>query len=500
MIRKTDNSAIQSYLEDSSNLKGGFAANVTIPDNADELSAVLKEANADRVCVTVSGAGTGNSGGRIPFGGIVVSTERLNACGEVYSDPNGTFIKCEAGLRVSELQERLSKAGYFYPYDPTEQNAFIGGTIATNASGARSFKYGATRSSVQELKILLADGRQIRLKRGVTYADGLNIRLPYGNAGETIEVPIPSYKMPGTKNSAGYFAMPGMDVIDLFIGQEGTLGVIVEATIRVLKKGGIFGCFVFFKENDRAITFSRDAAEISRKNRGSGSDINAISIEYFDKNALDILRSGFPNIPGDALACVFVEQETLPDTEGDVMASWTDFIGLYEVRDDCVWAGQNAKEISLFKKMRHYVPEKMNELVRQRNMSKVSTDLAVPTDSFPAMLKGYEDLLSSSGMQSFLFGHIGDSHLHMNLLPANREEYKTAKDIAMKLIKMSVGLGGTVSAEHGIGKSRREYLKILYGDKGVSEMLETKRALDPNFILNRGDVFDIPLDLLKEGR
>ena len=238
MLTKSQPDEIQSFIEDSSHVRGGFAERVLFPETAEEVAEVLLQASTDRTPVTISGAGTGTVAGRVPFGGIVLATDKLNQIKEiVHDDFGGGHAVAEAGVILGDLQRAVESEGLLYPPDPTERSCFLGGTVATNASGARTFKYGPTRNYVERLKISLANGEVIDLRRGELYADAngrIAVTLP---SGQSIETQLPTYRMPQVrKNASGYYVSPGMDAIDLFIGSEGTLGVIVEIEVRLLPK------------------------------------------------------------------------------------------------------------------------------------------------------------------------------------------------------------------------------------------------------------------------
>src|SRR5205823_916039 len=238
MLTKSQPDEIQDFLTDASYVHGGRAERVVFPETATDVAAILAEASATRTPVTVSGAGTGTVAGRVPFGGIVLATDKLNRIMSITcsSDSGGRAV-AEAGVILQDLQRAVDAEGLLYPPDPTERGCFLGGNVATNASGARTFKYGATRNYVERLKIVLATGEMIDLRRGAMRADEngrMRIRLLFGRL---IEVPLPTYRMPAVrKHASGYFIEPGMDAIDLFIGSEGTLGVIVEVEVKLLPK------------------------------------------------------------------------------------------------------------------------------------------------------------------------------------------------------------------------------------------------------------------------
>ncbi len=476
MLVKDDPQSFRSYLEDSSNLKGGRADRVIIPQSAAEIPSILKDANSKKISVTISGAGTGQAGGRIPFGGMVLSTEKLNIIKKIVNLNEGGYVVTEPGVLIGDLKAACGKEGLFYTYDPTEQTAFTGGTIATNASGARSLRYGPTRKYVEALEIILADGSRLSLKRGDIRAKQRKLEFEAG--GKRYKIRIPSYKMPATKSSAGYYAEDNMDLLDLFVGQEGTLGIIIEARLRLLRTPpSIFSCFAFFTSLREAWDFARSAR-----------DIGPLSIEYFDENCLELLRVKYANVPDESAAAVFFEDE-IADGEDAALVKWEKILSGHGVSTGRTWAAMNEKNRRDFLEKRHFIPEQMNEMAKRSGFPKVSTDLAVPIEKNEVMMRFYSDRLQKSGLRHFIFGHIGDAHLHVNMLPSDRAGYEKAGKLRLEFVKKSISLGGTVSAEHGIGKTKREFLKLLYGEKGVREMLEVKKTFDPNLILGRGNIF-----------
>ena len=226
---KTAPDEIQDHLRDTSNMPGGHAERLVMPSSIDEVRAVMCEASEKNIPVTVSGARTGTVGGAIPFGGWVVSLEKLNKIKSV--DRDAMRMVVEPGATLTEVKRAADAGGLLYPPDPTEWSCQIGGTIATNASGARSFRYGATRNWVNALKVVLADGDLLELRRGEVFSDDGVLRLVTAS-GREITAKAPTYQRPNvTKNASGYYSAEPLDAIDLLIGSEGTLGVIVEAEL-----------------------------------------------------------------------------------------------------------------------------------------------------------------------------------------------------------------------------------------------------------------------------
>jgi D-lactate dehydrogenase (cytochrome) len=494
MITKSKPDEIQSFLLDASFMPGGHALRVELPEDAQEIAVILGEATRSKTPVTVSGAGTGTVGGRVPFGGILLATDRLNRIKSVIAEEKGGYAVAEAGVVLRDFQQAVDAEGLLYPPDPTERSCFIGGNVATNASGARTFKYGPTRRYVERLKIVLATGDVIDLRRGELRADSAGlIRIPL-SSGRVIEAQLPSYTMPRTrKHAAGYFVEPEMDVIDLFIGSEGTLGVIVEVEVRLLPKPeGLLSGVVFFKSEERLLAFVSEARARSLQSRagGRGPSIDARALEYLDRESLGFLRQKYDTIPSEAVGAIFFEQETMAATEDPLMTEWLSLLERHQALTDASWFATNEPDQAKLREFRHALPVLMNEWFSRHNQRKVSTDMAVPDEAFAGMLRFYQDSLRHSDLRYTIFGHIGDNHVHVNILPRNNDEATKAREIYLTFIRRAVAVGGTISAEHGIGKIKRDYLRELYSDAQLGEMAALKRAFDPAGILGRGNIIE----------
>ncbi len=502
MLTKTALDEIQNFFVDASNLPGGAANNVFFPENARQISEILRDATAMKTPITISGAGTGTVGGRVPFGGAVLSLDKLKQIKEIAKSPNGGSGIVEAGVLLSDYQKATDAANLFYPPDPTEWTAQMGGTVVTNASGARSFKYGATRDFVTRLEIVLPTGEIINLRRGEVFADKNNrLRLPVSSCGEVLIINLPTYKMPATrKHAAGYFYKPGMDAIDLFIGSEGTLGVVTEIETRLLPKPeNVLSGVVFFKNEKQLLNFVIEARKISFVTRAGEvqspkfkvqSRIDARVLEYFDRNSLEFMRAKFAQIPENIAGAIFFEQETTAETEENLLEAWFELLEKHSAETDESWFATNAADLNKMREFRHALPVAVNEFIVRHKQRKISTDMAVSDAEFSAQLKFYQETLRESGLQSVTFGHIGDNHLHVNILPRDEREARLAKQIYGRFVARTCIVGGTISAEHGVGKLKKPYLNAMFGERYLSEMAAVKRALDPAGILGRGIMFD----------
>jgi D-lactate dehydrogenase (cytochrome) len=497
MIRSADHDTIRPYLKDASNLTGGYASEVVFPEDEKEVVQVLDEARRTGTPVTVAGNGTGLVGARIPFGGIVLSTEKLGGLRKVYQTSyDSGYAVAGPAITLRALQEAVSARGFLYPPDPTEQNAFLGASVATNASGGRTFKYGATRRWVKRIRVVLATGDVLELRRGESVAGKEGYIFLNGHR-NSFEVKLPQYRMPEGKHSAGYYVAPGMSALDLFIGSEGTLGVVTEVEVGLIPEPQeIFSGIVFFGSEENAWHFADHARCKSMKNRASQrkDQVDASALEYLDSQSLEILRSAYAQIPQKARAAIFFEQEIQTVSGTNLVEQWFRLCKGHQSLFDQSWFGKSPKEHAEFRVFRHAIPVLVNRILRQHHQMKIGTDFTVPNERFFDLFTLYRQSLNDSGLQYCIFGHIADNHLHVNFLPRNKEEADRGWLLYRKIARQIIEWGGTISAEHGIGKVKREYLLDMFGRSGLQEMALIKKELDPLVILGRGNI--IPEEFL----
>jgi len=495
---KTQADELQNYLTDASNMQGGHADKLFIPETSEEIAEILKEANEKKIPVTVSGARTGTVGGAIPFGGFVISLEKFNKIKEI--NKAELFAVVEGGVILNDLNKAVEAENLFYPPDPTEWSCQIGGTVATNASGARSFKYGATREFVEELEIVLANGEILNLKRGEILSENGFIEIETAS-GTRIRAKLPTYRQPDTrKNTSGYFSGDKIDAIDLFIGSEGTLGIITKIKLRVLPKPeSFFSGIIFFENESDLLNFVWEARGLSFQNREikdqkpktkDPNRIDASLIEYFDEKALKFISEKFPEVPENAKGAIFFEQETDAETEDSLLEQWNELLEKSNADLEQSWFTTTEQDREKMRSFRHALPVSVNERIVRYKQKKVGTDMAVPDDKFASFLRFYKEKLADSGLEYVIFGHIGDNHLHANMIPKTETEATKARHLYGRFIAQSIMLGGTISAEHGIGKHKSKYLYVQYGERFLNEMAELKKAFDPQGILGRGNMFD----------
>jgi D-lactate dehydrogenase (cytochrome) len=472
MIRKTDPQTIAPYLKDASNFSGGHADEVVIPETTAELIEFLKK---NRLPVTVAGAGTGLTASRIPDSGVIVSLEKFNTIGEI----GDAEIDVGPAVSLKDLKLHLQQnSDYFYPPNPTETLASFGGMVATNASGSRSYKLGVTRDYVLSADIVLVDGRSVTLNRGSSTSDPMVM-----DDGSEVSFPDIDYSSPSFKNAAGYYIQPGMDWLDLFIGSDGTLGLFTRIRLKLLPRPEEFvSGILFFDREESCWELVEKLRSVERKN------ISPCSLEYFDCFSLKKLKKNHVNIPINAKAALFFEQDVSEIEDYDsILETWFEFLTQENVSLDDSWFAQNSSDVQRFHEFRHDIPILINEENSRQGRVKIGTDMAVPDEYLIEMMCFYRKELSASGLEYVVFGHLGDNHLHINLLPSP-EEMDRAKSLYELLVNQILKWGGTISAEHGVGKLKKSYFAKMVGREVLQDLRKVKNAFDPDGLLGTGNI------------
>ena len=426
---------------------------VARPETINDVIELVKKAAADRMPVTSAGAQTSTTGASITDKGMLLSLRALDEIKDL--DVKSRTVRVGPGAIVGDIKKHAAAAGLLFAPDPTsEEESTIGGAIACNASGARTFKYGATRRHIRALKVVMASGELIEFRRS------------------DIE-----------KNTVGYaFAH---DPIDWFVGSEGTLGIVVEAELALLSlPARVVGLATLFRGESEALKFvvaSREAASVTPR-----------CIEYFDEQALEIARRSGPGtvIPQNARAMVYVEEEINDDFEAS-LARWLELIeSIAPDFEPLVFDGE--VRLREARRIRHSIPSMMNERGgrhRDAGGRKVGTDWAVPYRKLEQAIQTARLLAQDQELEApVIYGHAGNGHPHQNFIARDAEELATIEEVVERTLRHVLALGGTVAAEHGIGKIKRRWLPLQMNPFQISMMTAVKRDLDPLGILAPGNI------------
>ncbi len=521
----TDQETIHPYLEDSAHFPGGHAPGLYRPQTEQEIVSLLKQHHASGQPLIVQGARTSLTGGATPLGETIISLENLNQILRLEKDGEGYgSALMQPFVRLKNLNEAAEKMGLYYPPTPTYDLATIGGTVATCAAGSATFKYGTTRDWVISLRILLANGESLTVRRGDCFVNSTGLFKTETDSGQTLQIPMPrSYTTPMNlkKVSCGYMAHPKLDLIDFFIGSEGTLGIVTEIEVKLIPlPTAVLSGLSFFDSE-------QDAFECVKGLRES-HQIDARAMEFLDQKSLEILRENKIDqkikvpIPINRKAAIYFEIELKEMWETDKALELLESM----LNDDQGQQGKQAlhdiealfqllqqfkslnpdelilafpKDQTLFsnlKEIREAVPTLINEIIsraqaQDSSVTKIAADVIAPFERIPEMIQAFRKAADQAMLPVILFGHISDGNLHPNILVKNSHEIARGKECLRQAMKQVLALGGAPMAEHGVGRNplKQEFLSSFYGEKGVQEMAQAKLTLDPRGILSPGVIF-----------
>jgi FAD/FMN-containing dehydrogenase len=448
-----DESVRRAYSADASGLVL-VPDSVTRPTSAEEVAALIAESASTCTPVTAAGGQTSTTGASISDRGILLSLRAMQRIIEI--DPVARTARVEPGVLVGDLKRACAAHDLLFAPDPTsEEECTVGGAVACNASGARSFRYGATRPHVRALRVALADGSIADLRRS------------------TLE-----------KNTVGYAL--AHDPVDWFVGSEGTLGVVVEAELALLPlPEHVVGLAVPFAAELDALRFVVAARESTL--------VNPRCLEFFDVLALAIVREAEESSGWAAAATAFVYVEEVPPNGSDpALDEWLSLAEAHGAIIDDVRVYEGEMALREARRVRHAVPAHMNERGAARRVHggrKVSTDWAVPYQHLARAIGRARTLASEAGIeQAVIYGHAGNGHPHQNFIADDADALARIERVVEATLREVIALGGTVAAEHGIGKIKRKWLPMQMTPLQVRTMQAVKRELDPSGILAPGNV------------
>lgn len=417
---------------------------VALADNAEQVAAIITLANEYRFPVTPRGAGTGLACGAVPvYGGLVLSLEKMNRIIEINAD--AMYAVVEPGVRTSDLQEAAEVKGVFYAGDPCSgDSCFIGGNIATNAGGNRAVKYGTTRHQVYAVEAVNPQGKIVRL----------GARLQ--------------------KQSTGYC------LEQLIIGSEGTLGVITQATLKLMPLPQY--------SIDLLVVFPGAAEAIGTVNKIIGAGIVPTCVEYMDNITIKSVEKylGRRLQGSDKGNYLIIEVEGASEDDLDEKSIALDEIctenGASDVLvadHDKIWQARKA----------------FAEAVRAESLIVCKEDVVAPVDQEPLLLAEILRLAEKYDLVTRIASHAGDGNIHLNILKRAEEDYaeweRRVEQNQQELYAFIYAHGGRLSGEHGIGFKRKRLMEKFTEQEELAMMKAIKKALDPNNILNPGKIFDV---------
>jgi len=427
------------FAGDESQLQGSVPDLVVLAETGDELSATLEIAMQEGIPVTPRAGGTGKSGGAIAVeGGIVLVTLGMNTIKDI--DKREGIAVVEPGVVLADLQRAVREQGWYYPPDPASlESCALGGNVAENAGGARSFKYGVTGNYVLGIEAFLMGGARVnvgrRTRKGVT----------------------------------------GLDLTSLLVGSEGTLAVFGDITLKLIAPAAETVTLVaLFSDASRAASSVSDI---------TGSGLQPACIELLDATTLQAMRDAGNSIDERAGAMLFIEVDGLARS----CAGEADRIG-----DVCLHAGALQVLVARDQEERQRLwaaRRSMSPAIKRLSRFKLSEDVVVPRDKIPALLDCTGRYCDEQGVRWLAYGHAGDGNLHVNFLWDDPDQRRHIDGAAEQLFRDAVLLGGSLSGEHGIGLLKAPYLSIEQSGTLIELQRNLKAVFDPANLLNPGKIF-----------
>jgi len=490
----SDSDIVKGFKRDYSNIPGN-ADSLCHPTNEKECAIMLSYCHKAKIPLTISAGRTNLNGSATPICGMVMSISKmtnpkpkLDLKTNCISSPVGIYLEEMRNAALDQSQKKL-----YFPVDPTSRKeAMIGGTISCNASGFVPGPKGAMRYWTEALDFLTPNGYKISCKRGQYISDKGEFLLQFPN--ELIKWNIPTYPRPTIKNASGPFSDENgtVDLVDFLIGSEGIFGLITKTNFRLKKMPDDF-LDLFF-----TLPTEKDAVKFHGyiKNYFNGDLSQLSALEYFGFNCQKYMKHRNKLFKTSTEVGIYMQIPLYKKKIEDIAEDWMNILILSKcgIKDDDIYLLNNPRDWQTFFEARHSIPANALEKTHQLDTWSILTDTIVPSKNFQYLLDRTHDILKKSNIEYLLFGHLGDCHLHFHFIPT-KEQQSMALQIYAKIVKISSELGGVYSAEHGTGKRKRSDFLECYGDLAVNQIIKAKSALDPNFLLNQGNI--IPLKKCK---
>jgi len=485
-----DPDIVAGYTRDGSNLPGTAQA-LARPGTVRECAALLRACFSAGIPCTVCAGRSNLTGSATPEGGLVLSVEGLNA--PVHVDVPAREVRTPPGVVLEDLRKAVreeSAGSLVFPVDPTSRaDAMVGGAVASNASGFSPGETGAMRCWVASLDVLLPNGLLVRARRG-EYISEAGVFL-LGHRGSDTILPVPRYRRPAIKNASGPFSSPSgiMDFVDLVVGSEGIFGVVTSCVLGLKESpDNWLDIFLSVPDEDDAIDFFYYLRDFL-----AGDFCNLTAFEYFGRNSRSYMEHEEKFFSADHRVGIYLQIALHGETLEEGAEEWFNILmrSPVDIDGEDIRIMASGRDRAVFLEARHSLPANSLEVVKARGTYTIMTDTVVPAERFREFMGFANDLIESEGLDYLSFGHLGDCHIHFMILPRPEQLQKAAR-VYDRIVAESAALGGVYSGEHGTGKRKRADFLKSYGPEAADEVRRTKAALDPLFLLNRGNVIEPP--------
>jgi D-lactate dehydrogenase (cytochrome) len=484
-----DQDIVAGFARDSSNLPGRADA-LFRPQSERELAAIFRLCFQAGMPYTISGGRSALTGSATPESGVVISMVKM-LLPEIKVDAERKTVLAPVGGILEDMRRAvLAQTGgkLFYPVDPTSRSdSSVGGALACNASGFTPGEVGATRHWVETLHFILPDGLAIKARRGEYVSENGLFKLT--GPLETRNLPVPRYPRPNIKNASGPYSSPegALDFVDLVVGSEGIFGAVTACELRLAESpAGYLDIFFSLPSEETAVKF----LDYARKNLPGGIG-RLTALEYFGVNCRRYMKHENLLFKGTNQVGIYIQEPLTGKTPEDAALEWLERLTAADcgIDENAVMMLDNDRDRALFMEARHSLPANALEVVQHRGTYTIMTDTVVPPERFSAFLEFTHAAIEKEGLDYLSFGHFGDCHLHFTILP-EKEQLAKAVEVYDAIISESARLGGVYSGEHGTGKRKRKDFLRCYGPEAVEDVRRCKAAVDPEFLLNRGNVIE----------
>ncbi len=460
----------EEYLTDESKYSG-FAESISFPKSEQEIEEVLEVLREEQIPVTVQGGKTGIVGGAVPQGGHIMNLSRMNQVKNFWMEKDGTGrIVVEPGINLIDLSKEVAnrsrKHPLFFPSDPTETSASIGGIVASGAQGISRVLYGNSREYVEAVKVIDYSGKTKKIYGGQAW------EIPDGSQEETL---------------------------DFVFGREGITGIITEVTLKLLPKPeSVWGIAFFFAETEQAAGF----VETLKEAMPTVENGAVAAVEYLDRMSLDMIQSRkesmtkikeLPDIESEIKAMVCTELHGAEEGNEELAEMLMECAMEHGSDVDAAWAVSGESDVEKLHVFRHAAAETANLFIEEQHrkdprITKLGMDMVLSGQDFFSVLKEYEKSMREKGVKGCIFGHVLENHLHVNILPENFEDYQKGIELARKWAEKTEQLGERLIGEHGIGKLKKRIFEDLLPTDYLEECRRLKEKTDKEYKINRGNI------------
>tara|TARA_B100000945_G_C20414230_1_gene614283 strand:- start:1082 stop:2680 length:1599 start_codon:yes stop_codon:yes gene_type:complete len=483
----SDQKIINGYKQDYSNLPGN-AAILCRPENEKECAIILAVCQQAEIPLTISAGRTNLNGCATPNGGLILSLERM-INPQPYIDLKKKIITSPVGIILEKMRTEVTKQSnnkLYFPVDPTSRNeAMIGGALSCNASGFSPGKAGSMRYWTEALDFLTPTGYKISCKRGQYISKNGKFTLLFPK--ESIEWELPTYPRPSIKNASGPYSddKGNIDLVDYMVGSEGIFGLITSVSFKLKNMPSDFlNIFFCLPSEKNAVYFHQFLYNYLE------CDLSKITaLEYFGYRCQKYMKHYETLFHSSTDVGIYMQIPLYNQTLEEAVLLWYKIINKSNcgINEENILLLNNPRDWKKFFEARHSIPVNALEKTHKLNTWSILTDTIVPPGNFEQFLEEAHNLLQKSKIEYLLFGHLGDCHLHFHLIPTIEQQNK-AIEVYQKIVSKSAQLGGVYSAEHGTGKRKRNDFIECFGKEGVKQIKLSKSAVDPLFLLNRGNI------------